>query len=104
MVKNERVWSEENIKDVTKGLFDKEISQLSQQKPRASVQDNGRGVTSACGRIRCPSFLSSPSRTIIWYLSIDKNVFVVTMMFSTICRGTTEESCPPVHSVIGRQT
>lgn len=43
-VKNEKPCLREDFQGVAKRLSDKEISQPSQQKPRAMVQDNGRMI------------------------------------------------------------
>ena len=44
-VKNEKVWQEENTKDVAKRLFGKEISQVSQQKLVTVTQDNEKDIS-----------------------------------------------------------
>lgn len=41
-IKNGKSCLRENFRGVAKRLSDKEISQLSKQKPKAMVQDNGR--------------------------------------------------------------
>lgn len=44
------------------------------------------------------------SMTTIWHLSMDKNIFVGAVGSSIIQQNTLEESCPPIHQVISKES
>lgn len=56
------------------------------------------------GGIRHPCSVPAPSTTKTQHLSANKSASVGVVVSSTICQEIWEESCPPVHWVIGRQT